>query len=478
MPSNAPFDPTGSVSGALRAAFDAKGPTVLRQTSMLRSALAGVAAQSPRESGVLLLAADGGVADLLTQQINQQGVDSASAIRLTAGLLGQRTSLDPDACTWAATVFARTLGLVDDGADGGGAGQAAQGWPPGGPTSAGAAAAAAGGAAGGWGGGGQAPPGAAGGWGPGGQLSAWPTSTPTGGWDPAQSAPGPAAAGTQPGVPAPIAPGGAWGHAAAPAGPSTAAWGAGPSVPGGGGWPPTGPGGTPPSNRRPAVIAAAVVVVVAIVGYFAAAAGAHLPPFSKSKSAASTSTSTATTTTTVPKSTPSGSTSSTTGSTGSTVAPQSRTVGQLMPADINQNTDCQSFTPPVTGLVGLTAAIQCTDPSLTGGTVFGLQFDSPAHYQTSVTAFNSWLGFNPSSAGTECPPASGTDGLTQWDDPGFPPTTGQNVECLMVGTAHTPALTWFYPTQDAIIDAQGKPNSSELSLTTWWTDHGDAPGAA
>jgi hypothetical protein len=222
---------------------------------------------------------------------------------------------------------------------------------------------------------------------------------------------------------------------------------------------------------------------VVIIGYLGAAIGAHLPPFSKSSSTVAGSTTTAPPSTTAPATTtPATTAPSTTVPVATTIGPfaaESRTVAQLMPADIPQSSDCQPFTPPVTGLVGMSAALECLDPSLSGGTIFGLQFNSATSYATSVTAFNNWLGFDASTADATCPPTSAAEGTAAWYDDGFPQLAGQIVECLTVGTAHDiPDFSWFYPDQDAIFDAQGPAHSTLLSLSTWWTDHGDAAGAA
>jgi len=474
------FDSTGAAVQALEAAVTAHGPTVLQHTAQLRSALGDLGTQAPRESGILLMAADAGIAQMLTQQVNQQGVDPAGAIRLSSGLLGERTSLDPQACSWATSVFAQALGLV-------------QATPNPGP----------GAAPGGWGQPVVSAPGpggvAPGTW-PAQPASPWPEETmAANAAPPAWSGPSPAANPTAAGwagsAPAPgwAAPTTAESWSGQP--PSAPATNWAPPVLGASGGPPVGgwgpspatTGGNTPRHNKPLLIGVAIVLVVVILGYFGAAAGAHLPPFSKSKSTAAVSTTTtpSTTTTTVAPTTTTPSTTATTSptTTATTVGPfaaQSRTVAQLMPADIPQSTDCQAYTPPVTGLVGLTAALECLDPSLPGGTVFGLQFGSAADYAASVKAFNTWLGFDAATAGQACPPtATGGEGTATWYDSGFPQLAGQDVECLTVGTSHNiPDYSWFYPNQDALFDAQGAPSSSLLTLSTWWTDHGDAAGAA
>jgi hypothetical protein len=467
MSNAGPFDPSGLAAAALRTVVDTQGPRVLQHTSQLRSAFGAFNIEVPRESGILLLAADAGVAGMLTQQVTQQGVDPAGAIRLSAGQLGQRTSLDPDACIWATTAFAEALGLLPPQSTDQGTSTPwveETGLPPGIPP-------------------GLTP--AGGGW-----SEQTLAADPTSGWTGQQPAADPAAGGWPGQVPAPgwgapatteswaapgTAPPSSWGTSLPAAGWPTGQGGA--SSPGAGSWGGDGTGGSG-GQHKPLLIGMAIVVAVLILGYFGAAAGAHLPPFSKSSSTAAVSTTTTPPTTTAPATT----TTTTPPSTTTSVAPftaQSKTVAQLMPADIPQTTDCQSFTPPVTGLVGLDAALECLDPSLTGGIIFGLQFGSPADYASSVTAVNTWLGFDTATAGQSCPPTSGTQGAAPWSDAGFPQLSGQSVECLTVGTTNaTPALAWFYPSQDVILDAQGGANSSLLSLTTWWTDHADAAGAS
>ncbi len=463
------FDPSGVATSTLRAAVDQQGSTVLTHVAVLRNALSDVRASSPREAAVLVSAADGGVADLLAQQVEQHQMDATSAIRLTAGLLGRRTALDPQACTWATTAFAHALGFVE--AD---AGALAAGREGAGADASPASLAS-----------GPTPAGDGTPTGPGptptapGPSPAQPGPTPTApGPSPAQPGPTPTAPARAPptradadrpgaGIPRPgrrpWSPAGRQGPTGSPPAPPTPAAPApaaptpaapAPAAPTPAGPPPRGPG----RRTTVAVIGSSVGLVVALLVYVGVAAGTHLPPFDKS-SGTPASTSSAPTTTAPPTVT-------------------TKSLSQLLPADIDRSA-CESYKTPVAGLTGLTQSLRCLDSSLPGGTVFALKFANAGDYTKSVAAFNAWIGFHPTGPAASCPTTTaGGQGQAPWDDTGFPSAPGQNVECFPVGTnLDTPVFAWLYPTEWAILDAQGAPGSSSSTLNQWWTAHGDAPGA-
>jgi hypothetical protein len=413
VPSSGPFDASGSVEAALWSAYGTQGPSVLRDPAALRATLSSVAAVWPRETESLVIAARGGITDMITQQVTGPDTDPSVALRWTAGRLSQRTGLDPDACVWATKLFARLEDLSDKAL----AGFILEARPP--------------------------------------LIEAAPHPQPAGGRGPVP------AKGLR-------------------------------------------------SNRRPLLFGVTVVVVVAITGYVGAANAAHLPPFSKGnpgaaspapvpKTSAPTTTAApvpaapATATATAPATAPATAAResaprpaaalekpapATTVANPRTAATQSKTVTELVPADIQQTTGCRSHTPPMRGLVGLTAALECSDASLPGGTVYGAKFASSADYAASVRAFNSSLSFDTATAVHTCPPQGGTQGAGPWWDNSYPLLSGQILECLTVGAADIPTLAWLYPSENALFEVQSSPGGSLLALCAWWMHHADAAGAA
>lgn len=147
-------------------------------------------------------------------------------------------------------------------------------------------------------------------------------------------------------------------------------------------------------------------------------------------------------------------------------------LAQLLPGDVDAATECsRNSSPPP--LAGLTKALICAPKDLPGGQIFAFQFDSAADYIASLAVLNRFKGFDPATAGPACPPAN-AQGEIGWNNPSFPVQAGQSLECLSVGTGDTqPDYIWTYPTDNAVIDAQGAANSSFTDLDTWWTK--DAP---
>ena len=212
----------------------------------------------------------------------------------------------------------------------------------------------------------------------------------------------------------------------------------------------------------------AAVAVVVVVGYFAIAAGGHLPPFSKRVIAVATSAPPVTPTTQTTAPTPTAAPSPT--------LPDGITpLTELLPSDITDvPTHCQTLAMPSgLQLVGVVSRLQCTDPSLPGGSIFAFQFDNAADYATDWTAFNSWLGFSAQDDTGQCPPpSSGTnpEGQQEFKN-GFAPdyTQGQVLECLTAGDDE-PSYSWTYPGQYAVITAQAASGSSFAGLDSWWTN--------
>jgi hypothetical protein len=336
-------------------------------------------------------------------------------------------------------------GQPGPGAPGQGQGQGQAGW--------GAAAAAAPGP-GGWPASG-APQGAAQGWA--GQGGTAPIGGPAGWGAPGATAPIGGAAGWPP------PPGGMPTVGMPPAG-----------MPAGGMMPPGGmPAGggpyrpaKPPGGRRGPLIAVLSVVGVLVLYFAIIAPVASIFPFGGHKPSAAPSPSATAPVSLAPTPTP---------SPVGALAPGVASLTQLLPADIDQpDTECEPMKPPYHwDNPGLVQALSCTDPGLSGGTVYAYQLDSAADFTTAFKNFNKWWGLDFAKAGTNCPPAAGQQGTVGWNDKFFPQRANQSLECSMVGsgTGAGPAYAYAYPTEDAFILAQAAPGTSFKDLDTWWTNN-------
>jgi hypothetical protein len=65
---------------------------------------------APREKSLLIAAAEAGLADTLREHVSQ-GMDTSTAIRLTASSFSASTPLSPDACNWVTSEIALALGI-------------------------------------------------------------------------------------------------------------------------------------------------------------------------------------------------------------------------------------------------------------------------------------------------------------------------------------------------------------------------------
>jgi hypothetical protein len=210
-------------------------------------------------------------------------------------------------------------------------------------------------------------------------------------------------------------------------------------------------------------IPVAVIVLIVVIALIASSSGSKTP--------AVVTTTTPTVTTLLPgTTTPPPSTTPSTAVTPPGITP----LAQLLPSDVDSFADCSHNSSPPTGLVGLTNALICTPKNLTGGQIFAFQFDTPADYATSLAALNKFKGFDPSTAGSTCPPGADSQDSIGWHNNAYPSRTGQILECLSVGTNNTqPDYIWTYPTENAVIDAQAADHSTFSDLDSWWTK--DAP---
>jgi hypothetical protein len=106
------WDPSGEAQAALRTIVtDPRyGPATLSNAPTMGSLLRSLLPGAPRETSVLVAAADAGVPWNLQSWL-AQGMELDAASRVTAGALGDRTALTSDACTWAVAALATALGM-------------------------------------------------------------------------------------------------------------------------------------------------------------------------------------------------------------------------------------------------------------------------------------------------------------------------------------------------------------------------------
>jgi hypothetical protein len=108
------FEHEAQVRAALHAiASDpAHGAAALSSPHVMGNLLKDFLPDAPRESGLLIAAAQAGVSEKLRQHA-AHGLDANTAITLVARSLGDSTAFGEQACSWAAREMAIALGLVD-----------------------------------------------------------------------------------------------------------------------------------------------------------------------------------------------------------------------------------------------------------------------------------------------------------------------------------------------------------------------------
>jgi hypothetical protein len=191
-------------------------------------------------------------------------------------------------------------------------------------------------------------------------------------------------------------------------------------------------------------------------------------------SSSGSSNSNAVTTTTVGRTSTTG--SATTSTTAQATTPQGVTpLAQLLPSDVDASVDCVHYTSPA-NLTALSNSLSCSPKNLSGGQIFAFQFNTPADYAAGLVALNKFKVFDSSTAGSSCPPGADSQDSIGWHNNAFPSRSGQLLECLSVGANNIqPNYIWTYPTENAIIDAQGADNSTFTALDDWWTKFAPPP---
>jgi hypothetical protein len=108
------FEHEAQVRAALRAivADPAHGGEALSSPQVMANLLKDFLPDAPRESGLLIAAAQAGIADALRQNVSH-GLDATTAMALASATLSETTAFTPDACSWAIRELAVAMGLVD-----------------------------------------------------------------------------------------------------------------------------------------------------------------------------------------------------------------------------------------------------------------------------------------------------------------------------------------------------------------------------
>jgi hypothetical protein len=406
------LDAQGEAREALRTAVASYGQRVLNDPHILGNLVADLLPDLPRERSLLTAGAEAGIAAEMMRYVHNQHIDPDTAVQLAARTLAERRAIDPAASMWVASEYAQALGF-----------QVSQALQPEVPD---------------------------------------PSPAPT--TAPAQPA------STQPTAAAPVSP--QVPPMPHPQGPQAQSWPPqGPPGPQEQVWPPAQPvppgPPTPRPGRKRGIIAVAAAAGLVIV-YLIVAAVAHTVPFGKSHPAALTTPTAKPTHPAPPKSKPKPPPS---------LAPGVTPLLQLLPQDISDpTTQCQALKKPYKwNMPGLVTALSCSDPNLPNGYLDAYQMDSRADYQTSWRNFNTWWGFDTSSAQTACPPSSAAaQGLVPWNGKGFPSMQGQVLECETI-TGDAPVYVWTLPTQDMWFIAVGANGSSMKALNTWWESGNSGP---
>jgi hypothetical protein len=109
------------------------GVGALSSAQTMSNLLKDLLPDAPRETTVLVAAAEAGLAQILLDHAGQ-GMDAATACSLTAAAFAARAPFTPEACTWAVAELAGALGITPGWAPPEAAGQAAPRPPAGAPT--------------------------------------------------------------------------------------------------------------------------------------------------------------------------------------------------------------------------------------------------------------------------------------------------------------------------------------------------------
>jgi len=88
------------------------GVAALSSPRTMSNLLKDLLPDAPREKNLLVAAAEAGLADTLREHVSQ-GMDTRTAIRLTASSFSARSPLTPDACSWVTGEITVALGISE-----------------------------------------------------------------------------------------------------------------------------------------------------------------------------------------------------------------------------------------------------------------------------------------------------------------------------------------------------------------------------
>ena len=394
------------------------GVAALSSPRTMSNLLKDLLPDAPREKSLLVAAAEAGLADTLRRYV-YQGMDTNTAIRLSASSFSSTTPFTPEACIWVTNEIATALG-IRRGSDG------ALGFMP---T--------------------QVAPGY--GYGPAEGYGYGPADGYGYGYGPADSYGYGQQGGYSIQQPAGYGPG--------PAVPTAAM---GPMAPYG---PiPGGPGGPlkPRGSRHGWLIGGSIVALISV----AVVVAAGLSRGSAAKTRTQTPTA-ATPRSTQPNPTPSLSLTHPPGT------DALATIMNLTGAGARPlGTDC--ITAKLFGLnrETLDARIFCHHTTAANMVVWGYQFDNSADYRAGLAHMNHYVGFDQAKPGIKCPPPSGSmagkDGWHTIHNPAYHAfRRGQDIECLI--DAHKPVIIWTMPTQDVFFIGQDNVEGTAIkAVMNWW----------
>lgn len=356
------------------------GAATLSSAQTMSNLLKDLLPDAPRETSVLVAAAEAGLAQALLDHVGQ-GMDIGTASSLTASAFSARTPFTADACRWVVGELSVALGLA-----------------PGEQSPAG---------------------GAATGPSPADEMQATQPAAPAARQD-LRAQPGYGA------VPGTGPPGAGYGY---PPPPAPAYGYPPPPAPGAGAPASPGQGRAPKQRRTPKawMILTAAVAIVVLIGVIVVVARA-------------------------------------TGNSGTAIEPLSR----IIKPDV---TSCK--TESRLGMRGVTVALGCRTHQAPVG-LLAYQFSTAADYRSGLSRLNDLTGWNPSGAGTGCPPHGGSNSAqTGWHsnvNPKYAARQGQILECYP--DSHNAGILiylWTLPTQRVIlVGSEGPTGATFSSLETWW----------
>jgi hypothetical protein len=142
-------------------------------------------------------------------------------------------------------------------------------------------------------------------------------------------------------------------------------------------------------------------------------------------------------------------------------------LSKIISADVG---DCSHPKPPST-LQGVTTNASCTTSSA-GLFLNGYQFDTPGDYTAGLNELRSLSGFDPSVAGSVCPPAAGSRACASFWHSNVNKKYRQPNQVLDIYLdSHTsdPVILWSMPTQRVVLFAVDTTSGATFdTMWGWW----------